>query len=67
MVPPFEKVTKKKTENNLFLIMSPTEGEGDILFLVRILLALALALASASASASHFLVCTISHELVGGF
>ena len=28
-------------------IMSPTEGEGDILFLVRILLASALALASA--------------------
>ena len=55
--------------------MSPTEGEGDILFLVRILLASALASASASASESasasasawHFLVCTISHEPVGGF
>ena len=43
------------------LIMSPTEGEGDILFLVRILLA------SASVSAWHFFVCTISHEPVGGF
>ena len=31
------------------VIMSPIEGEGDILFLVRILLASALALASASA------------------
>ena len=39
------------------LLMSPTEGEGDLLFLVRILLASALA----SASAWHFLVCTISH------
>ena len=48
---------------SLPLFMSPTEGEGDILFLVRILLALALALASAW----HFLVCTISHEPVGGF
>ena len=34
------------------VIMSPTEGEGDILFMVRILLASALASASASASAS---------------
>ena len=33
------------------IFMSPIEGEGDILFLVRILLAPALALASASASA----------------
>ena len=38
--------------SELALIMSPTEGEGDILFLVRILLASALALALASASAS---------------
>ena len=44
----------------------PTDGEGDILFLVRILLASALAMASASASAWHFLVCTISHDPVGG-
>ena len=34
-----------------YYIYVPTEGEGDILFLVRILLASALALASASASA----------------
>ena len=47
------------------VIMSPTEGEGDILFLVRILLAPALALASASAW--QFLGCTMSHEPVGGF
>ena len=45
------------------LIVSPTKGEGDILFLVQILLVSALA----SASVSHFLVCMISHELVGGF
>ena len=31
--------------------MSPTEGEGDILFLIRILLVSALALALASTSA----------------
>ena len=49
------------------LIMSPTEEEGDILFLVRILLASALALALALAMAWHFLVCTVSHEPVGGF
>ena len=36
----------------LDLVMSPTEGEEDILFLVRILLASASALASSSASAS---------------
>ena len=42
-------------------IMSPTKGEGDILFLVRILLV------SASVSVWHFLVCTISHEPVCGF
>ena len=35
-----------------FIIMSPTEGEGDILFLVRILLVSALVSVSASASAS---------------
>ena len=34
------------------IIISPTEGEGDIFFLVRILLASALASASVSASAS---------------
>ena len=45
------------------IIMSPNKGEGDIFFLVRILLASALALASVR----HFLVCTISHEPVGGF
>ena len=44
--------------------MSPTEGEGDILFLVWIMLATALALVLASAW--HFLVCMISHEPVGG-
>ena len=43
------------------IIMSPTKGEVDILFLVRILLA------SAIVSAWHFLVCTISREPVGGF
>ena len=43
------------------IIMSPTKGKGDILFLVRILLA------SALSSAWYFLVCTISHEPVGGF
>ena len=51
--------------NPLIIFISPTEGEGDILFLVRILLASALA--SASTSAWHFLACTISHEPVGGF
>ena len=51
----------------MILIMSPTEVEGDILFLVRILLASALALVSALASLWHFLVCTISHEPVNGF
>ena len=35
----------------IWMIMSPTEGEGDILFLVRILSALVLA----SASVWHFL------------
>ena len=47
------------------IIMSPTEGEGDILFLVRIPLVSALVLALESAC--NFLVCTISHEPVGGF
>ena len=63
--------SKEKIQNfkickpvSLSIFMSPTEGEGDILFLVRILLALALALASVSAR--HFLVCTISHEPLGG-
>ena len=36
---------------NVTIIMSPTEGEGDILFLVRILLASALASELALASA----------------
>ena len=45
------------------IIMSPTLGEGDILFLVRI----PLMLASKLASASHFLLCTISNEPVVGF
>ena len=36
---------------NFIIFISPTEGNGDILFLVRIVLALALALSSASASA----------------
>ena len=46
-----------------------TEGEGDILFLVRILLAsaLALALTLALESAFHFLACMISHEPLCGF
>ena len=48
------------TIESMNIIMSPTKGEGDILFLVQILLASALALASASAW--HFLVCTIWHE-----
>ena len=48
-----------KLETRLF--MSSTEGEGDILFLMRILLA------SASAPVGHFLVCTISHEPSAGF
>ena len=48
-----------------FIFMSPTEGEGGVLYLVRILLASALALASASSW--HFLVCTISHEPMGRF
>ena len=52
-------------EENVLWIMSPTEGERDILFFMRILLAPALALALASAW--HFLVCTISYEPVGGF
>ena len=43
--------------------MSPTLGEGDILFLVRI----PLMLASKLASASHFLLCTISSEPEVGF
>ena len=42
------------------LIMSPTKGEGDILFLVRI------PLVSASVLTWHFLVCTISHYWEGG-
>ena len=45
------------------LIMSPTEVEGDILFLVWVLLASVLALASAW----HVLVCRVSHEPLGGF
>ena len=49
------------TDGSKLIFMSSTEGEGDILFLVRNLLA------SASALAWHFLFCTISHEPVGGF
>ena len=57
------------TSSSWLYIMSPTEGEEDILFLLRIMLASVLASASASASASawHFLACTISHEPVAGF
>ena len=50
------------------IIMSPTEGPNDILFLVRILLASAFWLAVFGlASVWHFLVNTISHEPLGGF
>ena len=42
-------------EWGILFLCPPTKGEGDILFLVWILLA------------RHFLVCTISHELVGRF
>ena len=53
----YDKKSHKKSDNQCVfnatnIIMSPTEGEGHILFLVRILLASALALALALALAS---------------
>ena len=51
--------------------MTPTEGEGDILFLVRILLGVGITLSCLCSKLPNLsqkvLVCIISHELVGRF